>query len=137
MEKSSETLQSPTRFDAMRDLPIEWKWVGPGLSPQPTSKPTAVELAGQRVELDWPAKGWGSNRCFFVCPICSRHARFVYVLDNGRMGCDAHVSKNRVTREAALLGLKRAAIMARANRWKPRARKLREQSLAKLAKLST
>jgi len=129
-------LANQTRFDAMRDLPVEFKWVGVGQSPQPTSKPPAVEFNGKRVELEWPENGWGVSRCFFVCPACGKRSRFVYVLDNGSMGCHEHVTARRKAKETALLGLRRASVLGRNRRYKARGKQLELASKAKLASLT-
>ena len=121
------------RFDAWRDVPVKWKWVGVGVSPQPSSKPSHCEIEGNRIALYWPTGGFCESRVLWVCPVCGSHCKHVYRLDSGRMGCRKHVSQARRTKERALLGVKRAAKMARVPRWQKRAAALRAESLALLS----
>lgn len=130
-------------WDASTDLPITWKATPAGTqqtargvlprmteSPKPVGPlPDYVELDGHRVEYRINPKGWGSTRARFICPICKRdNARYLYELENGKVGCRYHRPKNQhlaeSKRERASVARTKAARKLRNGRWRYQAEAL-------------
>lgn len=120
------------RIDAMRDLPVKWRWTGLGQSPEPEHRFPAVMVNGQRIKVSWSEKGWGVSRAAYECPVCRRRARYLYALANG-FACNRHVTAERVSLERSLVDLERARVLKRSGKHRARGRRLESAALWRIA----